>query len=243
MFDERTKIFVGTSNNNKVYINLEDCPHILISGMTGSGKSVLLNHIICELINKYQKYSYDFLMIDTKRVELSPYKQMGKDDCLFVCEYDDILEELENICYDIDFRYEQMEKYGWRKLPSDWYRKFVIIEELGDLMYVSKKQVEQYLTKIARLGRACGIHLIIATQRPVVSVVTGEIKANIGCRFALQTTSTTDSINILGHKGAEKLRGKGDCLLKLPTMQDEIHIQCPYIDDCYIIKTIEDFIN
>ena len=108
-------------------------------------------------------------------------------------------------------------------------------------MMASKKAVEQYIVKIAQLGRACGVYLIIATKRPVVETLTGNIKANIDCRLALKTTSAIDSRNILGHSGAEKLNGKGDALLKLPTNNNEIHIQCPFIDNLEIEKIVENY--
>ena len=235
-------IFVGKDiYNNNVFINLEECPHILIAGMTGSGKSVALNSIICSLLKTYAKYDIEFLMIDTKRVELSPYKRLGKENCIFIADTNKAIEYLKKICNLIEARYSIMEKDKIRNGSNYFYKQIVIIEELGDLMYESQKEIEKYLVKIARLGRACGVHLVIATQRPTVNVVTGEIKANIGCRLALQTTSVIDSINILGHKGCELLKGKGDCLLKLPTLQNEIHIQCPYIDDETINKIINEY--
>ena len=237
------KIFAGVDvdNGQTIILDLDEMPHILLAGTTGSGKSVALNSIICSLLKTCPAYTIKFTMIDTKRVELSPYKFLGKDFCTVATDSTTAIELLENMCETIDNRYKLMEKNRWRKLPDMYYREVVVIEELGDLMYDSKKEVEQYIIKIARLGRACGVHLIVATQRPTVNIVTGEIKANIGCRFALQTTSYVDSINILGHSGAEQLKGKGDCLLKLPTQSKEIHIQCPYIDDDDIDRIIKNY--
>ncbi|MBQ5773571.1 MAG: DNA translocase FtsK [Acetobacter sp.] len=179
-------------------------------------------------------------MIDTKRVELSPYKQIG-EKCEVATSFERGVQILKEVCYQIDARYELMEKFGYRTMPNNLYRVIVVIEELSDLMMASKKAVEKHIVKIAQLGRACGVHLIIATQRPTVDVVTGQIKANIGCRFALKTTSAIDSRNILDKSGAEKLSGKGDCLLKLPETTDEIHLQCPYISDKDIEKTIKNY--
>jgi len=235
-------IFVGKDMyDNYIFIDLQECPHILLAGMTGSGKSVALNSIICGLLKTYEKYDIEFLMIDTKRVELAPYKKLGEECCKFVTDTNIAVKSLEDVCDLIEARYKIMEEQGLRQVDDSYYKIIVVVEELGDLMYESKKQVEQYLVKIARLGRACGIHLIIATQRPTVDIVTGEIKANIGCRFALQTTSVIDSMNIIGHRGCETLNGNGDCLLKLPTLQNEIHIQCPYIDDKTINKIINEY--
>ena len=222
-------------------MNLDSLPHILVAGTTGSGKSVMLNNIICCLLRNCKSVKPEFNMIDTKRVELSAYRDIK--DCRMVTEPELAIEVLDDICNTIDARYKVMETNKWKNIPDYVSRVIVVIEELGDLMSVSKKAVEQYIVKIARLGRACGVHLVIATQRPTTDVVTGEIKANIGCRFALQTTSAIDSRNILGHNGAEKLKGNGDCLLKLPTMADEIHLQCPYISDNDIQKTIKEFLE
>lgn len=235
-------IFAGVGDDNKsIFMNLDKLPHILVAGTTGSGKSVMLNNIICSLLRNAKDIKPQFYMVDTKRVELSTYKKLN--NCRIVTEGQDAIELLDDICLTIDARYKQMELNGWKKVPDYVSRMIVIIEELGDLMSVSKKAVEQYIVKIARLGRACGVHLVVATQRPTTDVVTGEIKANIGCRFALQTTSAIDSRNILGHSGAERLRGNGDCLLKLPTQADEIHLQCPYINDEDIDKTIKEFLK
>lgn len=238
VFDGSLKILAGVDDSNKPFvIDLKEIPHILIAGTTGSGKSVAINNIICSLL-KQHNYKINFTMIDTKRVELSPYKQLGEDWCNVSTNASSAIEKLKEVCDDLDGRYSIMEKNGWRKMPDDYFKEIVVIEELGDLMMVSKGVVEKFIVKIAQLGRACGIHLIIATQRPTTDVVTGEIKANIGCRFALQTTSGIDSRNILGHNGAEKLRGSGDCLLKLPDKAEEIHIQCPFVNDNDILNIV-----
>lgn len=225
-------VFAGVDDNNEpIFFEMSDVPHILISGMSGSGKSITLHSIICSLM-KSNKLSV-FYMIDTKRVELCKYK--NRRLAYFDSTIEDAISTLEIICDKIDSRYEDMEMGFSYGLDT-----FVVIEELGDLMSYNKKLIEKYIVKIARLGRACGVHLIIATQRPTVDVVTGEIKANIGCRFALQTTSGIDSRNILGHNGAELLNGNGDCLLKLPNKQKEIHIQCPYISSEEIEQIVKE---
>ena len=240
-FVKSRDIFVGVDEeNNPRIINLDDVPHILVAGTTGSGKSVLIHDIVCSLLRSSEYDDVEFYMIDTKRVELSLYKQL-RNPCVIATDAPTAIEVLIKVCDEIDTRYLMMQKSNWKKIPDDFYRVVVVIEELGDLMMVSKKEVEKYIVKIAQLGRACGIHLIVATQRPTVDVVTGHIKANIGCRFALQTTSAMDSRNILGHNGAELLSGKGDCLLKLPDKADEIRIKCPNLDDADIKKCIEEY--
>ena len=246
-FSKPRNIFAGIDENNiPQVINLDELPHILVSGTTGSGKSAMLNSIICSILRSSlhlnEEEKPEFYMIDTKRVELSPYKKLGKK-CNVATNFEDAITLLDSIYNIIDARYKHMEKYGEKNIPPYIYRIIVVIEELGDLMLLSKKSVEKYIVRIAQLGRACGVHLVIATQRPTVDVVTGHIKANIGCRFALQTTSAIDSRNILGKNGAELLKGKGDCLLKLPNKSDEIHLQCPYITDEDIVKCIKKFMG
>ena len=241
-FANPRNIFAGVDESNvPQVINLDEMPHILVAGTTGSGKSMLLNNIICCLLRNNNDTEPKFYMIDTKRVELSRYKHIK--DCCFVTGKEDAIELLDDICETIESRYIIMDENGWKKMPDFISKIIVVIEEFGDLMAISKKAVEQYIVKIARLGRACGVHLVIATQRPTTDVVTGEIKANIGCRFALQTTSAVDSRNILGHNGAELLTGNGDCLLKLPNNPHEIHLQCPYISDEDIDKCIKMFMG
>lgn len=241
IFKKPFSIFAGVDNSNKpIAIHLNKTPHILIAGTTGSGKSVMMNSAICSILNSSTKDDVEFYMIDTKRVELSFYRKLN-DNCRIATEVEDAEKYLQIVCREIDTRYKIMEESYLKEISSDFKKIIVVIEELGDLMYASKKTVEPFIIKIARLGRACGVHLIIATQRPTVSVVTGEIKANIGCRFALQTTSSIDSRNILGHNGAETLKGKGDCLLKLAVLPNELRVQCPKIDDCDILNAIKNF--
>lgn len=241
-FAKPRNIFVGVDEeNNPRVVNLDDLPHILVAGTTGSGKSVMINNVICNLIRNAGDSNPEFFMIDTKRVELSSYRELGTDMCHIATSFEESIEQLDTVCNYIDARYKMMEENKWKKLPDDYYRIFVIIEELGDLMMTSKSAVEKYIVKIARLGRACGVHLVVATQRATTNVITGEIKANIGCRFALQTTSKIDSRVILDKNGCELLNGKGDCLLKLPDKADEIRIKCPYLDDADIKKCIEEY--
>ena len=230
-------MLMGVDDNGEtVVVDLKNVPHILIAGTTGSGKSVMVNSLICGLLR--QKEPVDFYLVDTKKVELSAYKDCVKN---IATSAQQAIELLDYICTEMSIRYCIMESNKIKRKP-DWCKEIVVvIEELNDLMIASKKVVENYIVRIAQLGRAAGIHLIIATQHPVVSTLTGDIKANIGCRLALQTTSYTDSICILGHKGAEQLKGKGDALLKLPTQAEEIHLQCPYISDEEITKTVEGY--
>ena len=240
-FKNNFDIFAGLDLENQPTIfNLRDIPHILIAGTTGSGKSVMVNSIICQLLLN-SNYKINFYMIDTKKVELSKYRKLKFSVCEIATDYLEAIKLLEDACDLIDYRYEELEKKGDIKIADSASHYVIVIEELNDLMMVSKKIVEPYIVKIAQLGRACGVHLIIATQRPVVETLTGAIKANIDCRIALKTTSAIDSRNILGHSGAEKLKGKGDSLLKLPTNDEEIHIQCPFISPEEVEKIIKKY--
>lgn len=228
----------------RVY-NLVDMPHILIAGATGSGKSVMINNIICSLIKYCEPYRKpNFYMIDTKQVELSPYKKLKKAKNSpnlkrVATNVEDALDLLCSITYLIQAKYEVMQENNQKTIGYYMPKDVVIIDELADLMISSKKEVEEYIVKIAQLGRACGVHLIIATQNPVVKVLTGLIKANLPCRIALKTASSIESRNILDHNGAELLNGNGDFLLKLPSQQSEIKLQCPYVS----IECINNIIN
>lgn len=240
---ESRAIFTGITEKGEPFmLPIEQTPHILVAGTTGSGKSIMLNNIICSIMRNSLPATTQFVMIDTKRVELSQYKKIKYSGvCKVANDFTTAIEFLKDVCQQMEARYYAMEQMGIRKIPDSYPKIVVVIEELNDLMLVSKKKVEEYIVRIAQLGRACGIHLVIATQYPVVACLTGAIKANIGCRIALQTTSASDSVNILGHKGAELLRGKGDCLLKLPTQPEEIHLQSPYLSDEDIERTINEF--
>lgn len=226
-------------NNRSLVLSVGDMPHILIAGATGSGKSVLLNSMIVSLLFSCTPATMQFVMIDPKKVELSKYEGIPHLSCPIIKDYSAAVQALEKVCAEMDNRYTMMAKQGCKKasemgLPS----LVVVIDELADLMLTSKYECEQSIIRIAQLGRAAGIHLIIATQRPTVNVITGLIKSNIPCKIALQTSSIRDSITILDHKGAESLTGKGDALLKLPDRVEEIRFQSAYISDADIESVV-----
>lgn len=225
--------------NKSLVLSVGDMPHILIAGATGSGKSVLLNSMIVSMLYSCTPATMQFVMIDPKKVELSKYEGLPHLVCPIIKNHADAVQALENVCAEMDSRYSRMAAQGFKKasemgLPS----LVVVIDELADLMLTSKYECEQSIIRIAQLGRAAGIHLIIATQRPTVNVITGLIKSNIPCKIALQTSSIRDSITILDHKGAESLTGKGDALLKLPDRVEEIRFQSAYINDADIEKVV-----
>lgn len=217
-------IIVGQDvEGNDVCIDFDKCPHILIAGTTGAGKSVLLNNIICNLYGWYGKNgnrfkSMDLVLIDPKGCEFSQYR--GLVNTRFIDETNDAIQYLREACDEMDFRYKNMDTQH-RDL-------IIIIDELADLMLKSRFEVEESIVRLAQKGRACGIHLILATQRPTVDVISGLIKANITTRFALKTASIRDSITILDHKGAEELNGNGDCLVKFPYSVNEVRCQIAF---------------
>lgn len=230
--------------NTAVVLSVGDMPHMLIAGATGSGKSVLLNSIIVSMLYSCTPNTMQFVMIDPKKVELSKYEGLPHLACPIIKSHEKAVQVLEKVCDEMDKRYNRMAAEGYKKasdmgLPS----LVVVIDELADLMLTSKYECEQSIIRIAQLGRAAGIHLIIATQRPTVNVITGLIKSNIPCKIALQTSSIRDSITILDHKGAESLTGKGDALLKLPDRVEEIRFQSAYISDADIENVVNYWIN
>ena len=219
------------SQNNPVMLDITKAPHLLIAGATGSGKSVCLNTIINSLLFRATPNQMRLLMIDTKRVELSAYEGLphlyapiakdGKTAVKIVCELSRILRE----------RQEMLESRGFTDISqTDYPRILLVIDELADLVLMCKDEINPLLITLAQLGRAAGIHLILATQRPTVDVVTGLLKANVPTRIALQTASIRDSITILDHKGAERLTGRGDALLKTPDRVEERRVQIAFIN-------------
>ena len=168
-------------------------------------------------------------MIDPKQVELSAYAGLPHLAAPIITSAGEAVGTLASINAAMDKRYKTMAKRRTKSgTDTGFPRMVIVIDELADLMLTSKKAVEESIIRIAQLGRAAGIHLIVATQKPVVSVVTGLIQGNIPCKLALQTASTGDSVRILGHKGAESLLGRGDAWLKLPDQVQEIRLQCAY---------------
>ena len=215
-----------------VIIDIAKMPHMLIAGATGSGKSVALNTIICSMLYSAAPTMTQFVMIDPKQVELSAYAGLPHLASPIITSAGEAVKTLQSVNAAMDARYKAMARKRTKSgTEAGFPRMVVVIDELADLMLTSKKAVEQSIIRIAQLGRAAGIHLIIATQKPVVSVITGLIQGNIPCKLALQTASTSDSVRILGHKGAETLLGKGDALLKLPDRVQEIRLQCAYTSD------------
>jgi S-DNA-T family DNA segregation ATPase FtsK/SpoIIIE len=200
-------------------------PHLLIAGATGSGKTVCLNSIICCLLLHNTPNDLRLIMIDPKRVELTPFNSIPHLAAPVIVKTDKALDSLRWLNYEMDKRYQQLARSGARNIEG--YNKnkqgteripyiVLVIDELADLMMAGFDEVEHILCRLAQLSRAVGIHLIVATQRPSVDVVTGLIKANFPTRISFAVTSQVDSRTILDGAGAEKLLGRGDMLF-MPT--------------------------
>ena len=207
------------SGGETVVVDLAKMPHLLIAGATGSGKSVCLNTVVACLITEKTPEEMRLLLIDPKRVELTPYNGIPHLLTPVVVETDQVVGLLKGMIREMLDRYRQMEEVGVRnieayndRMPNRMPYLVVAVDELADLMMSAAFDVEQSLCRLAQLGRATGIHLIVATQRPSVDVVTGLIKANFPSRISFGVTSQVDSRTILDTNGAEKLLGRGDML-------------------------------
>lgn len=205
-------------DGSKHYIDIAKACHILISGMTGSGKSIVLHNLILSLLMKKNPAQMHLYIIDPKATEFEFYKSLIS--CSVISEVGGAVELLNNLCREMDYRYSVLATAGCRDIDSynekfkdtPMRRDIVLIDELSDLMSMSGKSVETHIVRIAQKARACGIHLIIATQYPVAKVVTGLIKANMPTKICLRVGTVTNSMVALDMPGGEKLMGHGDML-------------------------------
>ncbi|MEI7926608.1 MAG: DNA translocase FtsK, partial [Chloroflexota bacterium] len=224
-----------------VSADLARMPHLLIAGATGSGKSVCLNTIITGLLMNYSPEQLRFVMVDPKRVELTAFGSIPHlAFSEIVVEMDRVVGTLQAVINEMENRYRRFAQVGVRNIekynekpangrPLPYW--CVVIDELADLMIAAPFQVEQQLVRLAQLARATGIHLVVATQRPSVDVITGLIKANFPTRIAFAVSSSIDSRTILDQGGAEKLLGKGDMLYVPPDAQKPKRVQGVYVSD------------
>ena len=222
--------------------DLSTMPHLLIAGTTGSGKSVCINTIILSLLYKHSPEKCKFILIDPKMLELSTYEGIPHLLCPVITEAKKAASVLGWVVKEMENRYKLMTKVGVRNI--DGYNEkhkismpyiVVIVDEMSDLMLVAGKDIENYIQKLSQMARAAGIHIIMATQRPSVDVITGTIKANFPTRISFQVTSKIDSRTILGEQGAEQLLGKGD-MLYMTSANRMTRIHAPFVSEKEIEK-------
>ena len=259
-------IALGKTISNEVFIaDLAKMPHMLVAGATGQGKSVGINTILVSLLYKKHPSQLKFVLVDPKKVELSLFKKIerhflaklpGEDDAI-ITDTKKVINTLNSLCIEMDQRYDLLKDAGVRNL-KEYNEKFIkrklnpnnghrflpfivlVIDEFADLMMTAGKEVETPIARLAQLARAIGIHLVLATQRPSVNIITGTIKANFPARLAFRVTSKIDSRTILDSGGADQLIGKGDMLLS--TGSDLIRLQCAFVDTPEVDR-VTDFIG
>ena len=241
--DIKLPIALGKNISGKPIVgDLTSMPHLLIAGTTGSGKSVCINTIILSLLYRHTPDKCKFILIDPKMLELSTYEGIPHLLCPVITEAKKAASVLGWVVKEMESRYRLMTKEGVRnidgynakhKLPMPYI--VVVVDEMSDLMLVAGKEIENYIQKLSQMARAAGIHIIMATQRPSVDVITGTIKANFPTRISFQVTSKIDSRTILGEQGAEQLLGKGD-MLYMSSANRIVRIHAPFVSDNEIEK-------
>ncbi len=260
-------IALGKTISDEVFIaDLAKMPHLLIAGATGQGKSVGINTIITSLLYKKHPSQLKIVMVDPKKVELYPYSAIDKHflACLpnveepVITETKTVVHTLTSLCMEMDIRYDLLKKAHTRNI-KEYNKKFIarklnptkghrflpfivlVIDEFADLIMTAGKEVELSIARLAQLARAVGIHLIIATQRPSVNIITGVIKANFPARIAFRVASKVDSRTILDAGGADQLIGRGDMLLNVGG--DMIRLQCAFVDTPEVERVIQHIAN
>lgn len=227
-------------NGDSVIVGLEELPHLLVAGTTGSGKSVFINSCIVGLCSKRTPQELRMILVDPKRVEMAVYDKLPHLLTPPVTDPKKAVQALAWLIREMEKRYAEfakirvrnLEGYNDKVLPKDRLPHIVIVvDELADLMMTAAKEVEEYICRLAQMARATGIHLMLATQRPSVNIITGLIKANIPARVAFTLPSNADSRTIIDCAGAEKLLGKGDMLFLSTKHPKPVRIQSPWIDE------------
>lgn len=255
--DSKLQIALGRDiYGEAVLAELNKMPHLLVAGATGSGKSVCINGIITSILMKAKPHEVKLMMIDPKMVELNVYNGIPHLLAPVVTDAKKASQALKKVVSEMERRYELFSHTGTRNIEgyNDYIKRHnlvedakqpylpyivVIVDELADLMMVASSDVEDSITRLAQMARAAGIHLIIATQRPSVDVITGIIKANIPSRIAFSVSSMTDSRTILDMGGAEKLLGRGDMLFLPVGASKPIRVQGAFLSD----EEVEDVVN
>lgn len=256
-------IALGKTISNEIFVaDLAKMPHLLMAGATGQGKSVGINAILMSLLYKKHPSQVKLVLIDPKKVELFPYSKLDAHFLAFlpgqeepiVTETTKVIHTLNSLCMEMDTRYNLLKKAGARNI-REYNEKFVqrqlnplkghhflpfivlVIDEFADLIMTAGKEIELPIGRLAQLARAVGIHLIIATQRPSVNIITGIIKANFPARLAFKVTAKVDSRTILDASGADQLIGRGDMLLSVGG--DMVRIQCAFVDTPEVERAVE----
>lgn len=253
--DMALPLAIGRTVTNEIFMaDLAEMPHLLVAGATGQGKSVGLNVMLMSLMHKLSPDELKFVLIDPKQVEFSIYENYPKAYfanlglCESICTDSESAEQtLDALCQVMEQRYSLLRSANVRNI-SEYNRSakeklpyvVAVIDEYGDLVMTAGKQVEKSICRIAQKARAVGIHMIISTQRPSATIVTGNIKANFPTRIAFRTTTGTDSRVIIDRIGAEKLTGRGDMLFCMGA--DITRVQCAYVDANYILD-FRDFLS
>lgn len=217
-------------NGNSVLKTLDEMTHIIIGGCSGSGKSVLLNDIILTLCCYNKPTELGIVLIDLKQCEFTPYSNLPHLITPVVRDSETAEKVLSALVYKMEQRYTKMTELGLKTADERFKKVAIIVDELSDLV-LANERVKELLIKLAQKSRACGFYLILATQSVRSSVISGNLLANLPTRIALTCSSFRESILILGHKGAESLTGRGDCIVKLASSVKELRCQVPFITD------------
>ena len=233
-------------SGNIEVIDLSKTPHLLVAGTTGSGKSVFINTLLASILYKFSPEQLRLILIDPKMLELSVYNDIAHLLTPVVTEPKKAIIALKWVCKEMERRYSIMNEEGTRSLEG--YNQnaaeplpfiVVFIDEMADLMMTAGKEVEHYVQRLAQMARACGIHLVMATQRPSVDIITGSIKANFPSRISFQVASKYDSRTVLGEIGAEQLLGNGDMLMS-KNGANLVRYQSAFISDTEVNKLIKE---
>ncbi len=231
---------------NSRIANLDKMPHLLVAGATGSGKTVCLNSIIVSLLYQNQPNELKFILIDPKQVEMTQYNNIPHLICPVITDVKKTVNALRWAVIEMEKRFQTLSKSGQRNIAGYNLRNqkekmpylIIVVDELGGLMATAAAEIEQAVIRLSQKARAVGIHLILATQRPSVNVITGLIKANITSRIAFSVASSQDSRTILDSSGAEKLLGKGDMLFISAELSKPVRIQGAFLSDNEIDKVV-----